>query len=314
MSSINYAKAYGIESLAGAIIFTIIYAPLLAFYIFQGIRRRTRVYVVLCLFCLMRVVSFALRSALAGSTAAATNENVLIAYEVLYNIGFFGVLYSAYTLVLERESLIDMDTFLVYCPGPLQLIFRLTRRRSLIRIVLMAAVAIGIAGVVCPAFPYAPYVMSLTQSPASGGHHECQNTGRLEPGTTLRSASVYIFLAVTCLLVVQALAFSFATMRTLAKKPRGGGEQQYTGMSTYRASLGETYGIFILLVISALLLAREAFYAATTHNTAQQSNEHLWYPLSALTELVAVVLFAVPGLIPAHDELPQEERELNLLA
>lgn len=50
----------------------------------------------------MRVTAFALRSALAGSNAAATNESTLIAFEVIYSTGFFGLLYSAYTLVLER--------------------------------------------------------------------------------------------------------------------------------------------------------------------------------------------------------------------
>lgn len=50
----------------------------------------------------MRVTAFSLRSALAGSNAAASNESTLIAYEVFYNAGFFGVLYSAYILVLDR--------------------------------------------------------------------------------------------------------------------------------------------------------------------------------------------------------------------
>ncbi|KZT72458.1 hypothetical protein DAEQUDRAFT_705625 [Daedalea quercina L-15889] len=296
MSSTNYAKDYGIESLAAAIVFTILYVPLLALNVYQAIRRRTRVYFTISLFCLIRVTAFALRSALAGSNAAATNENALIAFEVIYNVGFFGILYSAYTLVLERESLVDMDVFLMYCPGPLQLIFRITRRRALIRIALMVAVAVGIAGSV-------DVLNAKTQSD-------------LNQATALRSASVYIFLAVTCLLVIQALALSFATMRTLAKEPRTGQQQVYSPPRQGRgpARVGGTYGIFFLLIIAALLLAREAFYGATTHKSAQQTNEHLWYPLSAMTELIAVILFAVPGLIPAQDELPQEERELNLLA
>lgn len=54
MPSINYAKAFGIQSLAAAIVFTILYAPLLGLYISQAIRRRTRVYIVLTLFCLSK--------------------------------------------------------------------------------------------------------------------------------------------------------------------------------------------------------------------------------------------------------------------
>lgn len=49
--SINYAEYFEIKSLAAAVIFTILYVPLLGFYIFQAIRRRTRVYFILTLFC-----------------------------------------------------------------------------------------------------------------------------------------------------------------------------------------------------------------------------------------------------------------------
>ncbi|KZT72459.1 hypothetical protein DAEQUDRAFT_763158 [Daedalea quercina L-15889] len=295
MSSINYAKAYGVDSLAAAIIFAVLYALLLALYIFQAVRRKTWVYFVLTLFCLMRVTAFALRSALAGSNAAATDKNALIAFEVIYNVGFFGVLYSAYTLVLERESLVDMNTFLMYYPAPLQLAFRITRRRILIHITLSAAVAVGIVGVVD--------IMNA------------KSQADLNKGTTLRSASAYIFLAVTCLLMIQTLALGFATMRTLAKETSTD-QQVYspTRQGNGLTHVGGTYGVFVLLAIAVLLLAREAFYGATVANTAQQTNEHLWYPLSAMTELLAVMLFAVPGLVPARDELPQEERGINVLA
>jgi hypothetical protein len=52
-----------------------------------------------------------------------------------------------------------------------------------------------------------------------------------------------------------------------------------------------------------LLLVREAFAAATVHNPAQADKEALWYPLSALPELLAVLLFAVPGLVPSRAEM-----------
>ena len=44
------------------------------------------------------------------------------------------------------------------------------------------------------------------------------NEADLNNSSTLRSASFYIFLAVTCLLVIQALVLSFATMRALGKQ------------------------------------------------------------------------------------------------
>ena len=52
------------------------------------------------------------------------------------------------------------------------------------------------------------------------------------------------------------------------------------------------------MVISLLLVAREAFFAATVNNTSRQNNEKFWYPLAVTTEFIAVILFATPGLVP----------------
>ncbi|KZT03950.1 uncharacterized protein LAESUDRAFT_728655 [Laetiporus sulphureus 93-53] len=286
-SDINYAHAEGIYSVAGAVILTVVYAPLLAFYLFRSVTRPTYVHFVLALFCLVRVVAFALRAALAGNSAAAHNENVLIAEEIIYQVSFFGVLYSAYTLVLDREALVDIAAVLRYFPSPLMVVYRIMRMRHLIRIALIAAIALGIAG---------------TNDMISAKTQSAYNTA-----ISLRSASVYIFLAVTCLLVLNSMLLAAVTIKTYAKQPP---TQEQRGLS----KLGATYGIFFLLAIAAMLFTREAFYAATEHHTSEQINEKLWYPLSALTELIAVMLFAVPGLVPSRKELPKEETsELNLL-
>lgn len=76
---------------------------------------------------------------------------------------------------------------------------------------------------------------------------------------------------------------------------------------TYKASntgFGATHGIHILCIISLLLLTREAFFTATSNNFTKQNDEDWWYPFAALTEFVAVVMFAAPGLVPSRDELP----------
>ena len=65
------------------------------------------------------------------------------------------------------------------------------------------------------------------------------------------------------------------------------------------------YGNYILVVISLLLLVREAFATATVKNSAKQDTEHFWYPLLALPEILAVILFAAPGLVPRQDEVPE---------
>lgn len=40
----------------------------------------------------------------------------------------------------------------------------------------------------------------------------------------------------------------------------------------------------------------------------QQNEEKLWYPLVALPEVLAVILFAVPGFVPARNEIPEDRR------
>ena len=68
-------------------------------------------------------------------------------------------------------------------------------------------------------------------------------------------------------------------------------------------SFGMKYGIYILYIISLLLLVRESFSMATVSNTFKQNNEHFWYPLVALPEILAVILFSTPGLVPHRSDL-----------
>ena len=55
-------------------------------------------------------MSFIIRAVLAGNTAAAQNESLYIAEQVLLSIGYFALLFSAYTLVMDRW--IDIVLFL----------------------------------------------------------------------------------------------------------------------------------------------------------------------------------------------------------
>lgn len=50
-----------------------------------------------------RVAAFVLRALLAAVTQDGENLRLFITYEILYNVGFFGLLYSAYTLVIDRS-------------------------------------------------------------------------------------------------------------------------------------------------------------------------------------------------------------------
>lgn len=61
----------------------------------------------------------------------------------------------------------------------------------------------------------------------------------------------------------------------------------------------------ILSVGAILLLVREIFYTATITNTLKQNNEHFWYPLVAIPEILVVILLATPGLVPRREEIHQ---------
>jgi len=260
----NFAQAYGIDSVAGAVIFAILYVPLFLFFIAKAVARPTYVYIVISLFCAIRIGAFALRAVLAHEESVAENLSALVAFEIVYNTGFFGLLYSSYTLVLDRGRMSDL-------PLPDGLISRITRRPMLFRVALIAAVAVGITGAV--------------QS-STGTTESTVNTGN-----TLRKVSVYIFL-VLCILV------AFQTILLVrAASSYGAYKMSSTGF-------GATYGIQILCLISLLLLVREAFFTATTNDLTKQTDENWWYPFSACTEFVAVVLFTAPGLVPSREELP----------
>ncbi len=89
-------------------------------------------------------------------------------------------------------------------------------------------------------------------------------------------------------------------------------------------AFGQRYGILVLLVIAVMCLIREAYLVSTAKNLAkvgvslslnvfrlliqpylfvQQNHAPLFYPLAALPEFIAVMMFMVPGLVPSKIEL-----------
>ncbi|KAG6334467.1 hypothetical protein ID866_4629 [Astraeus odoratus] len=263
-SGFNYAKAFGIESVAGAVIFAVLYTPLLLLFVRQAFMRPNYVFIVIAFFCAVRISAFILRALLASIAADGQNLQLFITYEILYNVGFFGLLYSAYTLVMDRALLSD-------APLSNDPISRLTRRRPIFRLLLSAAVAVGITGVVEAS-------VGTTQS-------------TVDLGNTLRKVAVYMFL-ILCILV------AFQTVLLVRA------EASYGTYKLSEGAFGARYGIHVLCLIALLLLARQAFFAATLDNSTKQNDERYWYPFAALPELVAVVLFAAPGLVPSRAELP----------
>ena len=124
-SQVNFAHFLGIESLAGAIVFAVLYVFLLAFFVRKSFVHPTYVHYILTLFCsskweailvknpprsithyvwfsVVRVAAFTIRAVLAGSESAGETLGLVIADEVLSSVGYFSLLYSAYILVLDR--------------------------------------------------------------------------------------------------------------------------------------------------------------------------------------------------------------------
>ncbi|KAF8963767.1 hypothetical protein BDZ97DRAFT_1819087 [Flammula alnicola] len=263
-SPINYAKAFGLHSETAAIVFAILYTPLFGWYIRQSFARPTFVHFILVLFCAIRLTAFAMRAALISLDSAGQNLNILIADEVLFGVGFFSLLYSAYTLVLDLEIMSDR-------PESNNPIIRLTKNRFLFRLTLTAAVALGIVA-----------ISSKTNPPS-------------KTDQILHKVSTIIFLALT---ILQA----FQTLLLTRMEIEARGQEKH-----YNKPFGARHAMAILFLVSILLLVREAFVTATVNNSAKQNNEHFWYPLLAIPEILVALLFGTPGLVPRRDELQQRQ-------
>jgi len=263
---INYAQETGIESVPAAVVFCLAYVPFFVFSACRFYMNKNYVTFILTFFCAVRVVAFAMRAALAGILADAENENMLIAQQVIYNVGFFGLIYSSYALVVDRRKLDGINE-------PRNIIERISGNLHLIRLSCTAAVALGIAGS-CEA---------ALSSQAS----------QISLGKELKKVSSIMFLVLCILLFVQTV---FTMLR----------ESEISEKAAIGNTPGQRHGIKILAVIAVLLLIKEAFFTATLNNPSAQYNEKLFYPLSATPELIAIVLFTIPGLVPmGSSDLPR---------
>ena len=56
-------------------------------------------------------------------------------------------------------------------------------------------------------------------------------------------------------------------------------------------------------MITLLLLIQETFAMVTVSNAAKQDNDRLWYPLVAVPEILTILFYTTPGLVPLRDEL-----------
>ncbi|KAJ7776303.1 hypothetical protein B0H16DRAFT_1302477 [Mycena metata] len=286
----NYAQIIGIQNKWAPIVFAVIYFLVMVWYAVQAVRRHGWVYGFLAFFSALRVVSFSLRAVMANNHHnAAFNRQMAIAYEVLYNVGFFSILLSAHRLLNDRRRLAKIDR------GRNRLHRSMSRfhKARFIELLLLTSVVLGAIGV---AFALGT------------------NTGRTDVGNKLGQASTYIFLASTVFIAL----LTFLGIHIERARTAGGGASALSGATNHHH--------LILLLITALLLLRILFYAATIHQRATgqptpasqasssikqtaQGNEHLWYPLAALAELLTVLLFLTPALVPIRSLVNRHRRD-----
>jgi len=196
--------------------------------------------------------------------------HLLIVEQVLAGVGFFSLLSSAYVLVLEWEPLSNDSLG----TSGMSILNRITGNRRLFHAVLSVAVVLGIVG--------------ATQISSSD----------LEKGSIFRVISTAIFLALTVLLVFRSIRLFILE----SKSSQGHSEKGWKEPEPE----WEGYIFIVLCSISCLLLVREAFATATLGDCKQYHNEHLWYPLTVVPEIIAVMLFATPDLFPPRFELPRQ--------
>jgi len=209
------------------------YAIALWYYILKAFENTTSVFIILSLFCAIRVITYLMFAIIKISRDPALE--IYVAAWVLYEIGIFALLYSAHALVLDREVMNENGNV---TKNPVS---RITSSRLFICFVLGVAVIFGIAAWVC----------EFQENPS---------------GFPLQETCVSIFLFATVLLAGNTI-FHFGRGR----------------------SAWSLYLIAIFLLIRGI-------YRVVSINRDQSSA--VWYPLAVVSELLAVFLFAVTGLVP----------------
>ncbi|KIK64523.1 hypothetical protein GYMLUDRAFT_71341 [Collybiopsis luxurians FD-317 M1] len=262
---VNYAKLFGFKSIPAAVVFAACYIPLSILFIPKLIQHRTYLMLTVTLFCWIRLGAFGLRTVLIASKSAAENESVFITDQVLFSIGFFGLLYGAFGLVVDRLELRESFDSKIRSYHPLNSILR---NRKLFHLALTGGMVMGIIGI----------TNSTGSTPSSSGN-------------TLRKASVIVFVVLT---LFQAYQTFTLVMAERSEDPED--RVKYLGNT-----VGARHGAIIFALVSVLLLVREIYMLATIDSSVKQNKETTWYPFVALPELVCVTLYSLPGIIPPRD-------------
>ncbi|KAG6861025.1 hypothetical protein C0995_004878 [Termitomyces sp. Mi166 len=212
--------------------------------------------------------------------SATVNVGLLIGEEILTVIGFYPLLNAMNQLLYDRETGngLNLPNATSHSPSnrPMS---RILRFHAFYRLLILSAIVIGSVG--------------LSQVYTS------DDPDNISAANSLHITSAVLFLVLILYLACQTAILSRAEAHGLG----------YSGAQT---NFGGRHRTSILMGISILLLIREVYDAATARDRSRANNEHLWYPLLVLPEILAVLLFAIPGLVPVRiqrSEVVTEEQE-----
>ncbi|KAI8820282.1 uncharacterized protein EV422DRAFT_85975 [Fimicolochytrium jonesii] len=245
----SIADAVGIHSVALPIVFLVVYVALFFVFLWKLRRNPVAVFIFMVAFCVFRVAAFAVRAAIAASDSLQNDLNWVLTANIIYTIGFFGLVYSAYSL-LVRRAFVVRDLL----RGPFGRL--LPRVLIIVRVSLVAAITLGITGA----------CLFALADPGSE---------KKTLGDTLRHVSLWIFLVLVALLLVNCL---------------------------FVLRHDHSRSMLVLTAIAALLFARE-LYQILAWNKPEATDEIYFFTLSCLTELIAVILFLVPNVVPSKNEV-----------
>ncbi|KAF9463460.1 hypothetical protein BDZ94DRAFT_1236127 [Collybia nuda] len=258
------------KSLGGAVAVGAFYFVSISKAFQETFQRPSLVVVMSTLFCAIRLPSFVMRALIseALSRGEIPNFNFFIAHQVLFGVGIVVLLYALYILVLTREleeTSNESLRELFTGTGPSTHPFnRFTGNQMVFWAIAMPAVVLGIVG------------------PCLG---EITNPNK---GSALYQASTVMFLVLTILVVYR----TFLTAR--AEITSG---YQYSGES-------RGAGAYTICIISVLVLLRGCYGVATMGDLVEQNDEHLWYPLFVVPEILSVMTIVARRLTPPRYELP----------
>jgi len=179
---------------------------------------------------------------------------------------FYGI--GFFGLLLSAFILVNNRLQLTGVQHGHNLISRIAGEKRVFRLILSVAVGLGVA---------ASTMMTPSSSPSS-----------IQTGKELRTASTVLFLILCCVLGLHTL-FVIRIEREVGENSNAG-------------PIGRRHGALFLLAIIVLFLVKEVYLVATLGQT--NTNETLFYCLAVLPEYLAVLLFAVPGLVPGVEEVP----------